>query len=83
MQRVKKRIYDAVSRYWEHKGSSVGRQEIVSIVKINSSVTRAVVDVITKDMKSYLLDMILRESGSISIYSYELKCSDVLNEYEV
>lgn len=81
MQNFKNRVYNAVNKCFEGS-SGVCRQQIVSIVKINSSVTRAVIDVITKDMKSYLLDMILRESGSISIYRYDKKDSYVLDERE-
>ncbi|MDY3973464.1 MAG: hypothetical protein SOY76_02380 [Veillonella caviae] len=80
---IKNRIYAIVGRYFESKGGCVARHEIVSIRQKNSCVLRVIVDVMV-DMKAYLLDLFLDTiTGKVSIYSYELKYSDVLDEDEV
>lgn len=70
---IKKRVFEAVDKYFKNNNKDIGRQEIISIIKINSLVSRAIVDVITMNGKSYILDLVLHKSGVINIYNYELK----------
>ncbi|WP_295236941.1 hypothetical protein [Veillonella sp.] len=62
---IKKRIFEAVDKHFKNNNNGIVRQEIISIIKINALVSRAIVHVITMNRKWYLLDLFLKKSGII------------------